>query len=365
MPTYTVIDTKKENDLFVHITKNAKLVDILEKSSSPINVFAKINSVRRKDIEKNHSATHLMLSAMRSVLGSHVVQRGSYQNDEVTRFDFSHFSKVTDEELLKIEDIVNEKIRENIVLDEKRNVPIDDAVKMGATATFGEKYGDFVRVITFDADFSVELCGGTHVPATGEIGLFKFTSEGSVSAGVRRVEAVTGKKALEMMRSQGETLDQIRGLLKGAVDLPKAIEALIEEKNQLQRKIESLENEKIQVIKNELLTKVSQKNGVSYLAEKVELGSVDNLRQLAYDLKKQMESPIIILGAVINAKPNLAILIDETLVQSKSLNAGNIVREAAKAMKGGGGGQPHFATAGGSDAGGLLEAIKKALEIAL
>ncbi|MCP9767027.1 alanine--tRNA ligase [Lacihabitans sp. LS3-19] len=363
--TLDVIDTKKENDLFVHITKNAKLVDVLEKSNSPINVFAKINSVRRKDIEKNHSATHLMLSAMRSVLGSHVVQRGSYQNDEVTRFDFSHFSKVTDEELLKIEDIVNEKIRENIALDEKRNVPIDDAVNMGATATFGEKYGDFVRVITFDPNFSLELCGGTHVPATGEIGLFKFTSEGSVSAGVRRVEAVTGKKALEMMRSQGETLDQIRGLLKSAVDLPKAIEALIEEKNQLQRKIESLENEKIQVIKNELLTKVKQKDGVNYLAEKVELGSVDNLRQLAYDLKKQMESPIIILGAVINGKPNLAILIDETLVQSKSLNAGNIVREAAKAMKGGGGGQPHFATAGGSDAGGLLEAIKKALEIAL
>jgi alanyl-tRNA synthetase len=359
-----VIDTKKENDVFVHITKNAKLVDVLEKSNSPINVFAKIKRDRRKDIEKNHTATHLMLSAMRGVLGGHVVQRGSYQNHEVTRFDFSHFSKVTEEELLKIEDIVNEKIRENIVLNEKRNVPIADAIQLGATATFGEKYGDFVRVITFDPNFSVELCGGTHVAATGEIGLFKFTSEGSVSAGVRRVEAVTGKKALEMMRSQGETLDQIRGLLKGALDLPKAIEALVEEKNQLQSKIESFEFEKIQVIKNELLTKVKQKDGINFIAEKVELGSVDNLRQLAYELKKQMETPIIILGAVINAKPNLAILIDEILVQNKSLNAGSIVREAAKAMKGGGGGQPHFATAGGSDADGLLDAIKKVEELA-
>ena len=361
--TLQVIDTKKENDLFVHITKNSKMVDILEQTQTPINVFAKIDSERRKDIEKNHTATHLMLSAMRKVLGSHVVQRGSYQNDEVTRFDFSHFSKVSDEELLQIEDIVNEKIRENIALDEKRNVPIADAMTFGATATFGEKYGDFVRVITYDPNFSVELCGGTHVPYTGEIGLFKFTSEGSVSAGVRRVEAITGKKALELMRKQGETLDQIRGLLKGAVDLPKAIEALIEEKNQLQRKIESLENEKLQVIKTELLNKIQKNGDIMFIAEKVEVPSADSLRQLAYDLKKHMENAVVILGTVINQKPSLAVMIDEALVSEKGLNAGNTVREAAKAMKGGGGGQPHFATAGGSDAEGLINAIEKAKEL--
>ncbi len=361
--TLQVIDTKKENDLFVHITKNSKMVDVLEQTQSPINVFAKIDVERRKDIEKNHTATHLMLSAMRKVLGSHVVQRGSYQNDEVTRFDFSHFSKVTDEELLQIEDIVNEKIRENIALDEKRNVPIAEAMNFGATATFGEKYGDFVRVITYDPNFSVELCGGTHVPATGEIGLFKFTSEGSVSAGVRRVEAITGKKALEMMRSQSETLEQIKGLLKGAVDLPKAIEALIEEKAQLQRKIESLENEKLQVIKTELLDKIQKNGDIMFIAEKVEVPSADSLRQLAYDLKKHMENAVVILGTVINQKPSLAVMIDEALVSEKSLNAGNTVREAAKAMKGGGGGQPHFATAGGSDSEGLTNAINKAKEL--
>ena len=361
--TLEVIDTKKENDLFVHITKNSKMVDVLEQTQTPINVFAKIDSVKRKDIEKNHTATHLMLSAMRKVLGSHVVQRGSFQNDEVTRFDFSHFSKVSDEELLQIEDIVNEKIRENIALDEKRNVPIADAMNFGATATFGEKYGDFVRVITYDPNFSVELCGGTHVPYTGEIGLFKFTSEGSVSAGVRRVEAITGKKALELMRKQGEILDQLKGLLKGAIDLPKAIEALIEEKNQLQRKIESLENEKLQVIKTELLAKIQKNGDIMFIAEKVEVPSPDSLRQLAYDLKKHMENAVVILGTVINQKPSLAVMIDEALVSEKSLNAGNTVREAAKAMKGGGGGQPHFATAGGSDADGLANAINKAKEL--
>jgi alanyl-tRNA synthetase len=339
------------------------MVDVLEQTQTPINVFAKIDSERRKDIEKNHTATHLMLSAMRKVLGSHVVQRGSFQNDEVTRFDFSHFSKVTDEELLQIEDIVNEKIRENIALDEKRNVPIAEAMTFGATATFGEKYGDFVRVITYDSNFSVELCGGTHVPYTGEIGLFKFTSEGSVSAGVRRVEAITGKKALEMIRKQGETLDQIKGLLKGAVDLPKAVEALIEEKNQLQRKIESLENEKLQIIKTELLSKIQNNGDIMFIAEKVEVPSADSLRQLAYDLKKHMENAVVILGTVINQKPSLAVMIDEALVSEKSWNAGNTVREAAKAMKGGGGGQPHFATAGGSDAEGLTHAINKAKEL--
>ena len=361
--TTFVLDTKKENDLFVHVVKDNKLKELIWDVNTPINVFAKIDSHRHDDIKKNHTATHLMLSAMRQVIGSHVVQRGSFQNNEVTRFDFSHFSKVTDEELLKIEDIVNEKIRANILLDEKRNVPMAEAQKLGATATFGEKYGDFVRIITFDSNFSVELCGGSHVPATGEIGLFKFTSEGSVSAGVRRIEAVTGKKALELFRTQDATLEAIKQLLKGAVNLPKSIESLIEEKNQLQKRIESFENEKIQTIKNALLQKVESSNGIAILSEIVEISSIDGLKTLAFELKQKLENPFIVLGAIINQKPNLAILIDENLVKEKGWNAGTIVREAAKEIKGGGGGQAHFATAGGNEANGLVEAIKKAKEI--
>ncbi len=361
--TTFVLDTKKENDLFVHVVKDNKLKELIWDVNTPINVFAKIDSLRHDDIKKNHTATHLMLSAMRQVIGSHVVQRGSFQNNEVTRFDFSHFSKVTDEELLKIEDIVNEKIRANILLDEKRNVPMAEAQKLGATATFGEKYGDFVRIITFDPNFSVELCGGSHVPATGEIGLFKFTSEGSVSAGVRRIEAVTGKKALELFRTQDATLEAIKQLLKGAADLPKSIESLIEEKNQLQKRIESFENEKIQTIKNALLQKVESTNGIAILSEIVEITSIDSLKTLAFELKQKLENSFIVLGAIINQKPNLAILIDENLVKEKGWNAGNIVREAAKEIKGGGGGQAHFATAGGNDTNGLMEAIKKAKEI--
>jgi alanyl-tRNA synthetase len=238
-----------------------------------------------------------------------------------------------------------------------------EAQKLGATATFGEKYGDFVRIITFDPNFSVELCGGSHVPATGEIGLFKFTSEGSVSAGVRRIEAVTGKKALELFRAQDATLETIKQLLKGAADLPKSIESLIEEKNQLQKRIESFENEKIQTIKNALLQKVESTNGIAILSEIVEITSIDSLKTLAFELKQKLENSFIVLGAIINQKPNLAILIDENLVKEKGWNAGNIVREAAKEIKGGGGGQAHFATAGGNDTNGLMEAIKKAKEI--
>jgi len=358
-----VLDTKKENDLFVHIVKDKKLSELLWDIHQPVKAFAKIDLERHFDIRKNHTATHLMLAAMRNVLGSHIVQRGSFQNEEVTRFDFSHFSKVNDDELKSIEDLVNQKIQENILLDEKRNVPMAEAQKLGATATFGEKYGDFVRVITFDPNFSVELCGGSHVSSTGQIGLFKFISEGSVSAGVRRIEAITGKKALELIRSQETTLSSIRNILKGASDLPKAIENLLEEKNILQKKIEVLENEKIQALKNELLKEVLQVNDFNLISKLVQVPSIDALKQLAYELKQQITKPTIILGAIINQKPNLAILLDEEIVKSKGLNAGNIVREAAKAMKGGGGGQPHFATAGGSDAASLNDAIKIATDI--
>lgn len=351
-----ISDTKKENNLFVHISTDKRLDEFLSNLTEPVEIFAKIDLARHTNIRKNHTATHLMLSGLRNVLGDHIIQRGSYQNDEVTRFDFSHFSKVSDEELAEVENIVNEKIRENIALDEKRNVPIEEATKMGATATFGEKYGDFVRVITFDPDFSVELCGGSHVKATGEIGLFKFVSESSVSAGVRRVEALTGEKALKYYNEQLSINNQLKELLKSQ-DLVKSVESLVAEKAALQKKVEVMENEKLQSLKGELLKKVEAKDGVNILAVKVDVPSGDALKQLAYDLKAKMEDAYIVLGAVINDKPQIAVMIDETVMKSKGLHAGNIVKEAAKEMRGGGGGQPHFATAGGSDASGIDKAI--------
>lgn len=354
-----VADTKKENDLFIHVVRDKNAAEILGHLTGPVQVLAEIDTERRTNIEKNHSATHLMLAALREVLGSHIIQRGSYQNDEVTRFDFSHFAKVTDEELRKVEDIVNQKIRENVALDEKRNVPFDDAIALGATATFGEKYGDFVRVITFDPNFSVELCGGTHVKATGEIGLFRFISEGSVSAGVRRVEAVTGVKALELLRQQSDLINELKEILKSG-DLIKAVEQLKADNTALQKKIETFENAVVQAAKAALLSRVENVKGINLIAQRVNVPNVDALKQLAFGLKQNVGKPVVILGAVVNDKPNLAILIDENVVKEKNLNAGTIIREVARLMKGGGGGQPHFATAGGSDIKGLDDAIEAA-----
>ncbi|WP_247237468.1 alanine--tRNA ligase [Telluribacter sp. SYSU D00476] len=355
--TIHIVDTRKENDLFVHISQDKNIDEALQQADV---VTARIDEARRRKIMANHTATHLMLSSMRQVLGSHISQKGSYLNDEVLRFDFSHFSKVTDEELKQIEDIVNEKIRQNIPLDEKRNVPIQQALDMGATATFGEKYGDFVRVITFDPAFSLELCGGTHIPSTGEIGLFKFTTEGSVSAGVRRVEAITGEKALELMRQQEETLNRLKDLLKAPKDLVKAVESLQEERNALQKRIEALENEKVQALKEQLTGKVQTRDGYSLLVERVEVPHVDALKQLSYELRQQVDNLVAVLGTELNGKPQLSVYIAEELVKEKQLNAGQIVKELAKEIRGGGGGQPFFATAGGSNPEGLDQALEKA-----
>jgi alanyl-tRNA synthetase len=355
-----IVDCQLEAGLHVHIAKKAPFDDVSFEDLKDAVVTAKVDKVRHENIKKNHSATHLMLSALRQVLGDHIIQRGSYQNDEVTRFDFSHFSKVTDEELQKVEDIVNEKIRQNIALDERRNVAIDEAMKLGATATFGEKYGEFVRVIIFDPKYSLELCGGSHVDSTGKIGLFKFTSEGSVSAGVRRVEAITGIKALERIREQELTLNSLKDLLKGSTDVFASVKTLIEEKSALQKKVDALENEKLQNVKGELLQNIETIDGIQVIAAKVAVANADGLKQLAFDLKAKMNNSFIVLGAIINEKPLLAVIIDEELMKAKSLHAGNIVKEAAKEMRGGGGGQPHFATAGGSDVNGLQKAIDKA-----
>jgi alanyl-tRNA synthetase len=361
--TIAISDTKKENDLFIHISSDKGFDKFIEEYQKPKAdsrlLTAKIDTSRRHRITQNHTATHLMLSAMRQVLGAHVSQKGSYQNEDVTRFDFAHFSKVTDEELAQIETIVNEKIRENIKLDEKRNVPIQEAINAGATATFGEKYGDFVRVITFDPKFSVELCGGTHVPATGEIGMFKFAAESSVSAGVRRVEAYTGEKALAVINEQLAVINEIKELFKGQSDLVKAVKTLQDERNSLAKKIEVLENEKLQETKERLFAKIISVGDINMIAEVVEVPSADALKQLAYELKAKIGDLYCVLGAEIGGKPQLAVMIADNLVESKKLNAGQIIREMAKEVKGGGGGQPFFATAGGSDVSGLAKAVEK------
>ena len=356
----TISDTKKENDLFIHISTDRKASEFLSNIEVNNIVTAKIDTARRQRITQNHTATHLMLSAMRQVLGSHISQKGSFQNEEVTRFDFAHFSKVTDEELAQIETIVNQKIRDNIKLDEKRNVPIQQAIAMGATATFGEKYGDFVRVITFDPTFSLELCGGTHVPATGEIGMFKFVAESSVSAGIRRVEAYTGEKALLIINEQLSIIIEIKQLFKGQPDIVKAVKALQEERNSLSKKIDILENEKLQEVKERLYAKIISVGDINMIAEVVEVPTADALKQLAYELKAKIGDLYCVLGAEVNGKPQLAIMIAENLVASKNLNAGQIIKEIAKEIKGGGGGQLFFATAGGNDVSGLKNAIEKA-----
>jgi alanyl-tRNA synthetase len=358
--TLVISDTKKENDLFIHISRDRDLDELLKANSQQL--IARIDLSRRKLIEANHSVTHLMLAAMRKVLGTHIIQKGSYQNEDITRFDFSHFAKVTDEELTQIEDIVNAKIRENIALKYYVNIPIAEAVKMGATATFGEKYGDFVRVVEFDSGFSVELCGGTHVPATGKIGLFKFVGESSISAGVRRVEAVTGKIAEQVIGRQSLVIRQLQELMRGQTDVVKAVQSLIDEKSVLQKRIEILENEKLGQVKAYLLTQIEEKDGISRIIARVEVPNADALKSLCYELKNHLTTYYITLTTVLNGKPQIAVMLSEDLV-AQGKHAGNIVKELAKEVRGGGGGQPFFATAGGSDISGLDRALDKAREI--
>lgn len=353
-----VIDTKKENDLIVHFVEKLP-------SQPGLRFAAEVDRTKRKLTENNHSATHLLQSALKEVLGNHIQQRGSLVNENLLRFDFSHFSKLTDEEIGKVEEIVNSKIRENIHLIELRNVPIEEAKKKGATALFGEKYGDFVRVITFDPQFSVELCGGTHVPYTSQIGLFKIVSEGSISSGVRRIEAITSKAAESHLREQEILLKEIGELLKNPTDLKKAVENLIHERNELKKDIETLYLEKSAGLKIELLKQFVIGEGINTLIAQVELPNAEALKKLSYELKNEVPMAFVILAAQIDDKPQIAVILDEKLIESKNLNAGLIVRELAKEIQGGGGGQAFFATAGGKDLAGLERVVAKARELYL
>ncbi|MCS6832075.1 MAG: alanine--tRNA ligase-related protein, partial [Flammeovirgaceae bacterium] len=353
----TVFDTKKENDLIVHLTKDDVKKFVGEQKE--VKVLAKIDSSRRQLIANNHSATHLVHAALRKVLGTHVTQKGSLVNESLLRFDFSHFAKVTEEELDAIEKLVNQKIRENIPLEVSTNVPIEKAKAMGAMALFGEKYGDFVRVVTFDKNYSVELCGGTHVPATGKIGLFTFISESSVAAGVRRIEAITAEKAEEYIKSQRKLIQELSELLKNPKDLKKAVADLVEERNRLAKELEKYRTKELQHLKTTLLHKVTPYKEVSLIVEKVELPDADSLKTLCFELRNAVKDLFAVIATEINGKPQIAIMIADDVVKSKNYNAATLVKELATEIKGGGGGQPFFATAGGSDASGLEKALAK------
>lgn len=348
-----VTDTKKENGLIVHFTD--KLPQDIDDALTAI-----VDPALRSQTNSNHSATHLLHAAMKQVLGSHVNQKGSLVNADYLRFDFSHFAKVTDEELAQIEAIVNQKVRENIPLKEERSVLYAEAINSGVTALFGEKYGEYVRVITFDDTFSKELCGGTHVKATGQIGFFKIIAESAVAAGVRRIEAITGVAAEKYIVTQNALVNQLKELLKNPKDLSKSIEGLLDENAKLKKEIEKSILEKSSGLKTELAEKAEAIGDINFIAQKVALPNADAVKNLAYQLKDIVSNLFLVLVADFDGKPGITVMIAENLVKEKGLHAGNIVKELAKEVKGGGGGQPFFATAGGNDISGLDNVLVKA-----
>lgn len=352
----SITDTKKENELIIHFTEKL-----------PADLEAVFHAVVEKNLRQstmnNHSATHLLHAALRQVLGKHVEQKGSLVNAEILRFDFSHFAAMTGEEIQKVEEIVNKKIRENIALDEKRNVPIEKAKSLGAMALFGEKYGDFVRMITFDPGFSVELCGGTHVPATGNIGLFRIISESSVAAGVRRIEAITGEAAEKYVRTQMDLLQEVKLMLKNPKDVITSLKHLAEEKHMLEKKLEIIYGERANRIKDELALKAIKGNGHTLILEKVTVPHADALKNIAYALRNQFDDLLLILAADVDNKPQVTVMIGEKLMATKKFHAGNMVKELAREIDGGGGGQPFFATAGGKNLNGLNGVLEKARQM--
>jgi alanyl-tRNA synthetase len=342
--TIEIFDTVKENTLTVHLAKKLP--------ANPAAVFtAAVNTKNRRLTENNHTATHLLDHALREILGSHIEQKGSLVNPDSLRFDFNHFQKVTDEELSRIQQRVNELIRANDKLDERREVPIAEAEKMGAIALFGEKYGEQVRVIRFGK--SVELCGGTHVASTGTIGQFVILSEGSISAGVRRIEAITAERAEEYINSHLKTLKEVAALFSNPADLKSAVEELFVKYNTLAKQVEAFEKESAVKVKKELLLQVEPINGINFLARQVNVDNAAIIKDIAFQLKGEVENLFLVLAAEIDGKANVHVMIADHLVKERGLNASAIIRELAKAVNGGGGGQPFYATAGGKEPAGI------------
>ncbi len=347
----SVLDTKKENDLIIqYVNKLPAKID------AP--VAASVDASLRGSTILNHSATHLLHAALRKVLGTHVQQKGSLVSPDYLRFDFSHFAKLTDEELEKVERMVNEKIREDIHLNEQRNVPIKEATATGAMALFGEKYGDFVRVITFDKNYSVELCGGTHAQSTGQIGLFIITAETAVAAGVRRIEAITGEAAENYFRANRQTLQQIKEQFNNPKDIFTSVNQLKDENDKLKKEVERYTNLQVNMVKETLFEKAEVVQGVTVISSLVSLPSMDALKKLCYDLKNEIKNLYMVVGTEAEGKAMIAVMIDEELAKARNLNAGKIIKEIAAEINGGGGGQPHFATAGGTNPAGLAKAIQ-------
>mgnify|MGYP006073283843 CR=1 FL=1 len=346
-----IVDTKKENNLIIHFTET--LPEKLD-----VTFVAEVNKDLRTDSANNHSATHLLHHCLREVLGDHVEQKGSLVNSDYLRFDFSHFSKLSDSEVQTIEQEVNNKIRANIALDEHRNLALAKAKQMGAMALFGEKYGDTVRVIKFGD--SIELCAGTHVNHTGEIGLFKLTSEGAVASGIRRIEAITSSKALQFYEDQFQENKELKLLIKNN-NLLKGVHQLMDENQKLKKQIEKFSSQKAGDLKLDLLQKVVDINGVNFIGSEIELDN-KSIKNLAFELTKKDEKLVLVLATKESEKVTLTVAISKGLVEQKGLHAGNIIREISKEINGGGGGQAFFATAGGKNPSGIESALKKAAD---
>ena len=345
-----VYDTKKENDLIIHYVD--KLPASFDESCT-----ASVDAKKRSLIENNHTATHLLHAALRQVLGSHVGQKGSLVNDKYLRFDFSHFEKISGDDILKVEHIVNKKIRENVNRIERRNTPIEEAKKSGAMMLFGEKYGDFVRMITFDSEYSTELCGGCHVPSTGHIGIFKVRSESAIAAGVRRIEALTASGAEAYLDKEIKVLDQVRGLFKNPIDPVRNVKELIEENKALQKEIYNLKSANAGNLQNDLKSEFKSINGKNILTKKFSNLDAKSAKTIAYNLEKDVGNAVILFGLENDGKANLLLTISQNIVSEK-LDAGKIIKTISSHIQGGGGGQDFFATAGGKAPEGIDDALK-------
>jgi len=347
-----VVDTKKENDLIIHYVN--KLPE-----NPTAAVSAEVAKKRRKLTQNNHTATHLMHAALRQVLGTHVQQKGSLVKDDYLRFDFSHFQKMSAEEIRQVENIVNEKIRENIALQEFRSIPIQDAKDAGAMMLFGEKYGDYVRMISFDREYSNELCGGCHVQATGEIGFFRIKSEAAIASGVRRIEAVTAEAAEAISFAEYDELTQIKGLFKNPKNTIKVVNDLQDEIKALKKELEEYKLKEASGIQKDLAEEIENINGINYLSRTIDMDDSKIAKTLISNLEKNAGNAVILLGVRSGDKVQLMLQISKTVIEAKGLHAGNIIRELSTFIDGGGGGQDFFATAGGKKAEGLNDAYAK------
>ncbi|MFA7494376.1 MAG: alanine--tRNA ligase, partial [Proteiniphilum sp.] len=344
-----IFDAKRENNLAVHFTR--KLPTDMEGT-----FIARIDREKRNATECNHTATHLMHEALREVLGTHVEQKGSYVSPELLRFDFSHFGKMTPEEIREVERGVTAKIRDNYPIEEHRHVPIEEAKAQGAMALFGEKYGDDVRTVRFGS--SIELCGGTHISSTGRIGTFRIISESAISAGVRRVEAVTAKVCEEYLYSKEDVLLEIRSVFNNVPDVIQGVRRLLAENDEKERELREYVKEKIGQLKQRIIEKKQDIHGITLFKVMMPMGTVDVVKDVAYQLKGEFpEKMMFVAGTVVNGKPNLTVMLTDDLAAG-GLHAGNMVREAARLIEGGGGGQPYFATAGGKNPDGLIAAVE-------